>query len=258
MSGAPRRGHDAPGILSGIYRHRGAGLLHLQAEQDGERLVASMPLPDPFDLDRLVGNLAEASGRHIVLRPIPAAQLTGLGGTCGLLVKHDTRPVDLILHREGRSASHEVELKVHQLVHLWAGDGAGLVGPADVLRARGMAPVGGIPATARSLKRDAFIELRADHAARLISRRREPGPAPGAARRASSSGTDRRASSSGADRRAAAGADRRAASAAGADRRAPSGAGAEPPGREPRRPAAERLTPGAPSRPRPRSPPSSR
>ncbi|MFD7415545.1 hypothetical protein ACFVZ3_31915 [Kitasatospora purpeofusca] len=223
-----------------MYRYRGAGLLHLQAEQDGERLVASMPLPDPFDLDRLVGNLAEASGRHIVLRPIPAAQLTGLDGTCGLLVKHDTRPVDLILHREGRSLSHEVELKVHQLVHLWAGDGAGLVGPPDVLRARGMAPVGGIPATARSLKRDAFIELRADHAARLISRRRERGPAPGADHRASP-GTDRRAPA-GADHRASAGA----------------GAAAEPPGRESRQPAAERLTPGVRSRPLPRSPPSSR
>ncbi|MFJ8435346.1 hypothetical protein ACIQ9P_29025 [Kitasatospora sp. NPDC094019] len=216
-----------------MYRHRGAGLLHLQAEQDSERLIASMPLPDPFDLDRLVGNLAEASGRHIVLRPIPAAQLTGLDGTCGLLVKHDTRPVDLILHREGRSLSHEVELKVHQLVHLWAGDGAGLVGPPDVLRARGMAPVGGIPATARSLKRDAFIELRADHAARLISRRRGPAadrPAPGADRPAPD----------------------------GPDHRAPAGAAAEPPGREPRQPAAEHLTPGARSPRRPRSPPSSR
>ncbi|MFB7673641.1 hypothetical protein ACFC26_19755 [Kitasatospora purpeofusca] len=213
-----------------MYRHRGAGLLHLQAEQDGERLVASMPLPDPFDLDRLVGNLAEASGRHIVLRPIPAAHLTGLDGTCGLLVKHDTRPVDLILHREGRSLTHEVELKVHQLVHLWAGDGTGLVGPPDVLRARGMAPVGGIPATARSLKRDAFIELRADHAARLISRRRERGPG---------SGTDRRASS-------------------GAGAAPGSGAAAEPSGRESRQAAAERLTPGARSRPLPRSPPSSR
>ncbi|WP_406088340.1 hypothetical protein [Kitasatospora purpeofusca] len=225
-----------------MYRHRGAGLLHLQAEQDGERLVASMPLPDPFDLDRLVGNLAEASGRHIVLRPIPAAHLTGLDGTCGLLVKHDTRPVDLILHREGRSLSHEVELKVHQLVHLWAGDGAGLVGPSDVLRARGMAPVGGIPATARSLKRDAFIELRADHAARLISRRRERGPA------------------SGADRREPPGTDRRAAAGTGTDHRASPGAGpaAEPPGRESRQPAAERLTPGVRSPLRPRSPPSSR
>ncbi|MFF7589364.1 hypothetical protein ACFZCK_17940 [Kitasatospora purpeofusca] len=233
-----------------MYRHRGAGLLHLQAEQDGERLVASMPLPDPFDLDRLVGNLAEASGRHIVLRPIPAAHLTGLDGTCGLLVKHDTRPVDLILHREGRSLSHEVELKVHQLVHLWAGDGTGLVGPPDVLRARGMAPVGGIPATARSLKRDAFIELRADHAARLISRRREPGPGSGAHHR-SRPGAEHRVPP-GTDRRAAAGTDHRASSGAGA------GAAAEPPGRESRQAAAERLTPGARSRSLPRSPPWSR
>ncbi len=219
MSGVPRRDRDASGILSGLYRHRGASLLHRQAEQDSERLVAAMPVPDPFDLDQLVGNLAAASGRQIVLRPIPA-HLTGLDGACGLLVRHDTRPVDLILHRAGRSPSHEVELKVHQLVHLWAGDSTGLVGSPDLLRTRGVTPDGALP-VARSLKRDAFIELRADHVARLIGRRHERG------------------------------------CAGGADGRASSGAAADPPGRAPRQPPAGRVTPGARSRHRPRSPPSS-
>ncbi|WP_432072093.1 hypothetical protein [Streptomyces wuyuanensis] len=131
--------------------------------------MASMPLPDPFDFDRLVGNIAEASGRQIVMKPIPD-HLTGLDGVCGLLIKHDTHPVDLILHPKGRSPSDELELKVHQLVHLWAGDNTGIVGSPDILRARAVAPEGGL-STAGPSDHDALIELRADNVARLIGQR---------------------------------------------------------------------------------------
>ncbi|MFD7701418.1 hypothetical protein [Streptomyces caelestis] len=132
-----------------------------------------MPLPDPFDFDQLVGNIAEARGRRIVMRPIPD-HLTGLDGTCGLLVKHDTHPVDLVLHPAGRSPSHELELKVHQLVHLWAGDNTGVVRSSGTLRARAATPDGGLSTTGHA-EHDAFIELRAGHAARLISQRRAYG-----------------------------------------------------------------------------------
>ncbi|MEU9145082.1 hypothetical protein [Streptomyces sp. NPDC048349] len=131
-----------------------------------------MPLPDPFDFDQLVANIAEASGRQVVMKPIPD-HLTGLDGVCGLLVRHDTRPVDLILHPKGRSPSDELELKVHQLVHLWAGDNTGIVRSPDVLRARLVAPDGGLSTTGPS-DHDALIELRADHVARLIGQRLTP------------------------------------------------------------------------------------
>ncbi|MFG3410049.1 hypothetical protein [Streptomyces sp. NPDC048142] len=128
-----------------------------------------MPLPDPFDFDQLVGNIAEAGGRQIVMKPIPD-HLTGLDGMCGLLIKHDTHPVDLILHPRGYSPSHELALKVHQLVHLWAGDNTGIVTSPDILRTRSVTP-GGRLSTTGPTDHDALIELRADNVARLIGQR---------------------------------------------------------------------------------------
>ncbi|MGW6982608.1 hypothetical protein ACWGE1_24765 [Streptomyces sp. NPDC054932] len=128
-----------------------------------------MPLPDPFDFDQLVGNIAEASGRQIVMKPIPD-HLTGLDGVCGLLVKHDTRPVDLILHHKGCSPPHELALKMHQLVHLWAGDNTRTVRSPDTLPAPGAMPGGGLSTTGLP-DHDALIELRADTVARLIGQR---------------------------------------------------------------------------------------
>ncbi|WP_446593630.1 hypothetical protein [Streptomyces sp. LARHCF249] len=171
MNRISRRKDPESGILSGFYRPLRAGRLHFRAERESERLIAGMPLPDPFDFDQLVGNIAQARGRQIVMKPIPD-HLTGLDGVCGLLVKYGARPVDLVLHPKGRSPSHELELKVHQLVHLWAGDNTGIVTSPDVLRARAVTPEGGLPA-AGLLDHDAFIELRADNAARLIGQRGE-------------------------------------------------------------------------------------
>ncbi|WP_371618367.1 hypothetical protein [Streptomyces sp. NBC_00454] len=166
MNRIPRR---ESGILSGFSRHLRASRLHFQAERESERLIASMPLPDPFDFDQLVGNMAEASGRQIVMKPIPD-HLTGLEGVCGLLIKHDTHPVDLILHPKGRSPPHELTLKVHQLVHFWAGDNTRLVQSPDMARSRAMPPDAGL-STIRPPDHDALIELRAVHVARLIAQR---------------------------------------------------------------------------------------
>ncbi|MFD9975523.1 hypothetical protein ACFWZR_14720 [Streptomyces sp. NPDC059017] len=128
-----------------------------------------MPVPDPFDFDRLVGNIAEVKGRQIVMKPIPD-HLTGLDDVCGLLIKHHTYPLDLLLHPKGRSPSDELELKVHQLVHLWAGDNTGIVRSPGILRAGTVEPDTVLPATGPS-EHDALIELRADNVARLIGQR---------------------------------------------------------------------------------------
>ncbi|WP_326650519.1 MULTISPECIES: hypothetical protein [unclassified Streptomyces] len=180
MNRIPRRNNPESGILSRFYRRLRADRLHFQAERESEHLLASIPLPEPFDFDQLVGNIAEASGRQIVMKPIPD-HLTGLDGMCGLLIKHDTHPVDLILHPKGCSPSHELELKVHQLVHLWAGDNTGILRSPDTLRARAVTPDGGL-STTRPPDHDALIELRADNVARLIGQRsthraRRRGPA---------------------------------------------------------------------------------
>ncbi|MFJ3701757.1 MULTISPECIES: hypothetical protein [Streptomyces] len=138
-----------------------------------ERLVASMPIPRPFDLDRFVANIEQARGRRIVLKPMPA-HLANLTGFCGLWIKHDTRPLDLILHVQGGSPSHERQIKVHELVHLWAEDATGVVGTDEVLRDLTPARVEQLVATGQAAGRrryDTAIEKRTEDAAALISRR---------------------------------------------------------------------------------------
>lgn len=95
----------------------------LQAE--AEQIVASMPIPQPFDLDLLVANIEEERGRRIEFVPIPDA-LVAQTGLCGLWVKHASEPIDLILHAHSASAFHLQRIKLHELVHLWHDDATGL------------------------------------------------------------------------------------------------------------------------------------
>ncbi|MBV9024479.1 MAG: hypothetical protein JO362_11970 [Streptomycetaceae bacterium] len=94
-------------------------------QREIEDIVASMPIPHPFDLDVLIANIAEARGRRIVLMPIPD-QLLGASGVCGLWIKHQTEPVDLILHMESTSVYHRQRIILHELVHLWRDDADGV------------------------------------------------------------------------------------------------------------------------------------
>ncbi|WP_262506037.1 hypothetical protein [Streptomyces sp. TRM68367] len=136
-----------------------------------ERLVASMPIPRPFDLDRFVANIEQARGQRIVLKPMPV-HLVNITGFCGLWIKHDVRPLDLILHLKGGSPSHERQIKVHELVHLWAEDSTGVVGTDEVLRDLTPARVEQLVAAGQAAGRrryDTVIEQRTEDAATLIS-----------------------------------------------------------------------------------------
>ncbi|MGW0867000.1 hypothetical protein [Streptomyces sp. FR1] len=94
--------------------------------------MASMPIPDPFDLDQLIANIEAARGRRIVIKALPD-RIAAATGICGLWVKHDTRPVDLLLHARGGSPWHERQIWLHELVHLWADDATGVVGTDELL-----------------------------------------------------------------------------------------------------------------------------
>ncbi len=94
-------------------------------QTEAEDIVASMPIPRPFDLDRLVANIQEVRGRQIAFVPIPDA-LVADTGLCGLWVKHASEPIDLILHAQSASVFHLQRIKLHELVHLWHDDAVGL------------------------------------------------------------------------------------------------------------------------------------
>lgn len=141
--------------------------------RETERLVASMPIPRPFDLDQFIANIEQARGRRIVLKPMPA-HLANLTGFCGLWIRHDIRPFDLILHLKGGSPSHELQIQVHELVHLWAEDATGVVGTDEVLRDLTPARVEHLVAAGQAAGRrryDTAIEKRTEDAASLISQR---------------------------------------------------------------------------------------
>ncbi|MFE0357551.1 hypothetical protein ACFW2K_26520 [Streptomyces nigra] len=94
--------------------------------------MASMPIPDPFDLDQLIANIEAARGRRIAIKVLPD-RIAAATGICGLWVKHDTLPVDLLLHARGGSPWHERQIWLHELVHLWADDATGVVGTDELL-----------------------------------------------------------------------------------------------------------------------------
>ncbi|MFB7631874.1 hypothetical protein ACFC0M_13125 [Streptomyces sp. NPDC056149] len=93
--------------------------------KEARRIVEEMPVPRPFDLDGLVANIAAARGRSIRLVPLPD-RLLGSTGLCGLWLKHETLPLDLILHVESTTRFHREKIILHELGHLWCDDADGV------------------------------------------------------------------------------------------------------------------------------------
>lgn len=128
----PRQRSAGKNELAGLLTPTRRGRRALRRE--AREIVASMPVPVPFDLDTLVANISAARQRRIVLMPIPD-QLLGDTGLCGLWIKHRTEPLDLILHMNTPSSFHRQRIVLHELVHLWADDADGVTGGqmADLL-----------------------------------------------------------------------------------------------------------------------------
>ncbi|MFF3556222.1 hypothetical protein ACFYXL_22785 [Streptomyces tsukubensis] len=97
-----------------------------ELREETERIVASMPVPDPFTLPELVKNIEHVRRRRIHLLALPD-HLLGTS-VCGLWIKHRESPVDLILYAKSPSPWHERQIILHELVHLWADDADGVTG----------------------------------------------------------------------------------------------------------------------------------
>ncbi|MET9142953.1 hypothetical protein [Streptomyces sp. NPDC004042] len=80
-----------------------------------------MPVPQPFTLDGLIVGIEAERGRRIKLVTIPD-DLLARTDVCGLWLKLDDVPVDLILYAEGTTDFHRTRIILHELAHLWCDD----------------------------------------------------------------------------------------------------------------------------------------
>ncbi|MFD9038793.1 hypothetical protein [Streptomyces bottropensis] len=140
--------------------------------RESEDLVRSMPIPDPFDLEELIANIEAERSRRIVIKALPD-YLASATGICGLWVRHDTRPLDLLLHVRGGSPWHERQIWLHELVHLWAEDATGVTGTDELLsdfspeRVEKLVASGQVSARRRY---ETGVEKRTEDAAAMLNR----------------------------------------------------------------------------------------
>lgn len=80
-----------------------------------ERLISTLPLPEPFDVPILLGRLTERRGRRIELLPtaLPATPL------CGMLISTDE--ADYIFHAADATPLHAQHIVMHEVGHLLLG-----------------------------------------------------------------------------------------------------------------------------------------
>ena len=88
-----------------------------------ERKLADLPIPTPFSVETLVGNMEGVLGRQIQLVPLDDPD-GGLGTACGLRVK--TPEVTIILYRRRSSRNQTEHIILHEIAHEWMDHGTSL------------------------------------------------------------------------------------------------------------------------------------
>lgn len=78
------------------------------------RLLASVPLPDPFSLPKLIQNLSHQRGRPLRVLPFPTEPASG--GPYGLWIATDTD--DVILYEKNTSLLHQEHIILHEVGHI--------------------------------------------------------------------------------------------------------------------------------------------
>ncbi|MFL6124368.1 hypothetical protein [Actinophytocola sp.] len=128
--------------------------------------VASLDVPDPFDIDELVRRVAVRRGRPITLR----ALRIGPGGPSGLWLA--VRDADLICYEAGTNAVHQAHIVLHELGHVLCGHDSAGTSPDSVLRF--LLPTLDPAAVSRVLRRGAYHdeeEREAERFATLVRQR---------------------------------------------------------------------------------------
>ncbi|MER6218762.1 hypothetical protein ABT213_32610 [Streptomyces sp. NPDC001674] len=99
----------------------GGGVRRRAARKEARRAVQEMPLPRPFTMASLIAAIEAERGRRIELVAVPD-HLLGHSDVCGLWVRHERIPADLIFIPESISGYHRQRVLFHELAHLWCDD----------------------------------------------------------------------------------------------------------------------------------------
>lgn len=82
-----------------------------------EKLIAQLPIPQPWDRRKFVENVAELRGRPIVLISAADLGLPGLNGSaCGIWLMRDD--ADVIIHEDATSEYHIDQIVCHEIGHM--------------------------------------------------------------------------------------------------------------------------------------------
>ncbi|MFD5610533.1 hypothetical protein [Kitasatospora sp. NPDC127060] len=82
-----------------------------------EAILATLPIPNPFTVDRFAQALSETRGREIVFEPMEAAVGPNVPSAMWIALKS----VDVVLYETKTSLAHQTLIKLHELGHIAAG-----------------------------------------------------------------------------------------------------------------------------------------
>jgi hypothetical protein len=91
-------------------------------------VIASLDVPDPFDIEELVRRVGRSRGRPITLR----ALRIGPNGPSGMWLA--LRDADLICYEAETNVVHQAHIVLHELGHLLCGHDSAGASPESVLR----------------------------------------------------------------------------------------------------------------------------
>lgn len=149
-----------------------------QARRACEALVATLDLPEPFDIEEFCRRLGRQRGKPLMLMPTPMAMG---GGLCGLWLGTATR--DYVFYEQETSPLHQQHIVFHEVGHILRRHPPRSILGLDIARA--LAPSVEPGEVQRVLGRDTYTdehEYEAELIATLILRRigqsSDPEPAP--------------------------------------------------------------------------------
>ncbi|CDR10464.1 hypothetical protein [Streptomyces iranensis] len=90
-----------------------------KARPDFEELLASIDIPEPFEIQVLCDKIAEQRGRALYLHSVPG--ISGTDAPCGMWIATDV--ADHVFHEAATTPLHRDHIILHEISHMLLGHG---------------------------------------------------------------------------------------------------------------------------------------